>query len=309
VAINGTFTYQWYRNGEALAGATTATLTLPNPGLSDVGFYFVRVSGGTRFRDSVTVALHLNIPLPGEAYIPVQGAAKFFDLPKPLGGSGLVEDKLPGKFRTDGPAGLIGGTVNRGYGQTAATALSIYPGRESTEPLTCLKASPITTWYAIRAETNGTMCVSARSTNLSAIFYTQIAAYSGLGDKWSTLKQITCDDGVLEGRNSRLSFPVTAGTTNFIQVQTTNLGTLNFSYRLVRPLIISDFVYNPAGGGSVTMKISGTSNLTAQVQYSTKVTDANWITLTNLTSLSGTNRYTNNGIGNSTRFYRAINSL
>jgi hypothetical protein len=310
VAINGTFTYQWYRNGEVLAGATAATLTLPNLGVSDVAFYFVRVSGGTRFRDSVTVALHLNLPLPGEGYVPVQGAAKFFDLPKPLGGSGLVQDRPPGKLRNDGPADLIGGTVNRGYGQTAATALSIFPGRESTEPLTCLKASPITTWYALRAETNGTMCVSTRGTTSSPIFYTQIAAYSGLGDKWSTLKQITCDDGVLEGRNSRLSFAVTTGTTNFIQVQTTNLGTLNFTYRLVRPLIVTNFVYNPASGGRVTMRIIGTSNLLAQVQYSAKLNEeANWITVTNFAAVSGIFNYTNNGIGNSTRFYRAINSL
>ncbi len=37
-------TYQWYQNKKAIAGATSATLTIPNAGAANVGDYYVRVT-------------------------------------------------------------------------------------------------------------------------------------------------------------------------------------------------------------------------------------------------------------------------
>ncbi|MBI5772005.1 MAG: immunoglobulin domain-containing protein [Verrucomicrobia bacterium] len=45
-ASGGSLTYQWFRNGQALAGATGATLALTNLQVADVGSYYVRVSNG-----------------------------------------------------------------------------------------------------------------------------------------------------------------------------------------------------------------------------------------------------------------------
>ncbi|MEY3607422.1 MAG: hypothetical protein RLZZ447_210, partial [Verrucomicrobiota bacterium] len=45
----GPFTYQWFKDGAALAGATAAALTLPAAQAADAGTYSVRVSAGTAF--------------------------------------------------------------------------------------------------------------------------------------------------------------------------------------------------------------------------------------------------------------------
>jgi hypothetical protein len=45
----GPFTYQWFKDGVALAGATAATLILPAAGSADAGTYTVRVSAGAAF--------------------------------------------------------------------------------------------------------------------------------------------------------------------------------------------------------------------------------------------------------------------
>ncbi len=45
----GPFTYQWFKDGVALAGATAATLTLTAAQVSDAGTYAVRVSAGAAF--------------------------------------------------------------------------------------------------------------------------------------------------------------------------------------------------------------------------------------------------------------------
>lgn len=42
---SGTLTYQWKKNGVDIAGATSATLTLANPGRTDMGSYSVTVTG------------------------------------------------------------------------------------------------------------------------------------------------------------------------------------------------------------------------------------------------------------------------
>ncbi len=45
----GPFTYQWFKEGAALAGATAAVLTLPAAQAADAGTYTVRVSAGAAF--------------------------------------------------------------------------------------------------------------------------------------------------------------------------------------------------------------------------------------------------------------------
>jgi alpha-tubulin suppressor-like RCC1 family protein len=53
----GPFSYQWYRNGEPIAGATESTLTLTNIGLAELGAYFVAVTNpaGTTLSRTVDV--------------------------------------------------------------------------------------------------------------------------------------------------------------------------------------------------------------------------------------------------------------
>ncbi len=50
-------TYQWYRNGQPIAGATAATYSVTNSGSADVGAYFLRVTNAAGFVDTATVSV------------------------------------------------------------------------------------------------------------------------------------------------------------------------------------------------------------------------------------------------------------
>lgn len=55
----GPLSYQWFKNGVAIAGATSAVLTLPDVGASDVGDYTVRITNHVGARVSAPASLRL----------------------------------------------------------------------------------------------------------------------------------------------------------------------------------------------------------------------------------------------------------
>ena len=142
-------------------------------------------------------------------------------------------------------------------------------------------------------------------------FDTLVAAYVGPGNSYGTLTNVACDNNSgVDGFDSRINFPAVAGKIYFVQVQGVGAasGTAALSYRLVRPLSITNLVYTNGFGGRFTMRVNSTSNLLTRVQYSTNFASTNWITLTNFTPVSGTFNYTNSNVGPSTnRYYRALN--
>lgn len=60
VATGSNLTYQWYLNGAAISGATSADLTISSAQSANAGTYFVRVSSGPTSQDSVAVTLVIN---------------------------------------------------------------------------------------------------------------------------------------------------------------------------------------------------------------------------------------------------------
>jgi hypothetical protein len=64
VAATGTepLSYQWFRNGQALAGFTIAEFSLPHAGPADAGTYFCRVANGFGQADSSNALLTVNAP-------------------------------------------------------------------------------------------------------------------------------------------------------------------------------------------------------------------------------------------------------
>ncbi len=298
LATNGTFTYQWFHNGVPIAGGTNATLTMNNASFNEVGYYFVRILNGTRVRDSELVSLQLEKPEPGQPLTGARGAPKFFDLILQDGGNGQP-------LKGGGPDKLIGGTVNHGY--SGAGNLPCALGRDPGEPFPCAIYGANTSWYAVQADTNGTMYIGTDGSN----FDTLVAAYVGPGNSYSTLTNVACDNNSgIDGFDSRISFPAVAGKIYFVQVQGVGAGsgTAALSYRLVRPLSITNLVYTNGFGGRFTMRVNSTSNLLTRVQYSTNFASTNWITLTNFTPVSGTFNLTNSNVGASTnRYYRALN--
>jgi metal-sulfur cluster biosynthetic enzyme len=56
----GTLTYQWRKNGVAIAGATTASYSIVNAAVGDAGNYDVKVTGACGSDSSVVVVLTVN---------------------------------------------------------------------------------------------------------------------------------------------------------------------------------------------------------------------------------------------------------
>jgi predicted esterase len=67
------FTYQWTRNGVAIAGATGPTLTLENTALADAGDYAVTVTNGVGSATSLAVPLSITPLEPFQSWIQSSG--------------------------------------------------------------------------------------------------------------------------------------------------------------------------------------------------------------------------------------------
>ena len=117
VAASGTgpFTYQWRKDGAALAGATGATLTLATVSAADVGSYSVVVTNATGSTTSAAAALTLPVVAtnPGRlinlSLLTSLGSADdSFTMGTVIGGSGALGTK-PMLVRAAGPAlGALG---------------------------------------------------------------------------------------------------------------------------------------------------------------------------------------------------------
>ena len=60
----GTLTYQWFFGTTAIAGATTATLSLTNAQAANAGSYFVTVANSSNSINSDAATLTVNAPPP-----------------------------------------------------------------------------------------------------------------------------------------------------------------------------------------------------------------------------------------------------
>ncbi len=294
---NGFVSYQWFFNGAPLtnnASATNATLTITNIGDQQVGKYFVRASNQNRSRDSDRVELQLQDPGPVEAFEGLMFVDKLLDLEAQPGGSGTPLKRPDQKF----------GTVHHGYSKSnPGSAVGAY-ARDVGEPNHCGIAGGSTVWFVVQAEATGQLYVNTDGSS----YNTLLAAYIGPGDSYVTLTNVGCDNNSgLDGLDSRMNFPVLTNQYYYIAAGGVGaaFGTLKWKYNLVRPLVITNIAYTNLAGGRVTMQVNNTPGLTAMVQSATNLTSPFWIT--NFTSTNAVFNYTNNNVGTTNRFYRAVN--
>lgn len=59
---DGTLTYQWFKNGAEIAGATSASYTIPSVSSTDLGNYYVTVTNDKGSIDSNVVTLSISVP-------------------------------------------------------------------------------------------------------------------------------------------------------------------------------------------------------------------------------------------------------
>ena len=297
IVTNGTVSYQWFFNGAPLtnnASATNSTLTITNIGDQHVGRYSVRASNQNRSRDSDRVELQLQDPGPVEAFEGLMFVDKLLDLEAQPGGSGAPLKRPDQKF----------GTVHHGYSKSnPGSAVGAY-ARDVGEPNHCGIAGGSTVWFVVQAEATGQLYVNTDGSS----YNTLLAAYIGPGDSYVTLTNVGCDNNSgLDGLDSRMNFSVLTNQYYYIAAGGVGaaFGTLKWKYNLVRPLVITNIAYTNISGGRVTMKINNTPGLTAMVQSTINLASPSWIT--NFTSTNAVFNYTNNNVGTTNHFYRAVN--
>jgi hypothetical protein len=294
--------YLWFFNGTAIA-TTGASLTISNVSPVNVGTYYVKVFSGGRVRESRRATLQLFIPSPGGTLQDARGTAKFFELPDIMNAAGFPPNLAAPGAKASRPK--LGGSTAHGYSgsQVFSTAGA---GKEPGEPNHCGYAGGNSYWYAVQAETNGTMFMNTDGST----FDTVLAVYIGPGDSFVTLTNVACDNNSgLDGLDSSVSFPATKDTIYWIAVDGIGgaSGTVRLRYQLIRPLTMTNWLFSSSNNnGRLVFRVNSTPNVVTSIETTTNL--ANWSGLITNSNASGIITYTNtNSLTASNRLFRAVN--
>jgi alpha-tubulin suppressor-like RCC1 family protein len=146
---SGSLSYQWWKDGSILAGATSANLTLPSISGSDEGAYFVRVTNSHGSMDSAAVPLSLNKITQSMVSFPAIPDFTYGSPPFDL--SAAASSGLPTVFTVvSGPATVLDRTVSI-TGAGTVTIRATQPGNDlylpsfgSIERLFFVNRAPLT---------------------------------------------------------------------------------------------------------------------------------------------------------------------
>ena len=117
-AVSGA-SYQWLRNGTAIAGQTNSTLTFENAQISDAGYYSCNIANGAAI--ALTVSASLEIYTINPDFLVVVYAAPIV--------SGGSQGTCPGPYT--GYVNYIK-TAAQGWGWTPSTNTTIYTASDNT---------------------------------------------------------------------------------------------------------------------------------------------------------------------------------
>jgi alpha-tubulin suppressor-like RCC1 family protein len=197
VAEGEGLSYRWSFNGEEVAGENNSTLTLTNVGLTEVGFYTVRVTNGEgRWVESLAAGLEI-----GSAPGPVS-QDKLEDWFTPAnGGAGLGR---PGSQRLTSGGGFISvaaGTINyRLLSNTNGTT-------QAGEPNHCGTIGQASRWLVLVPQSGGTLLVDTVGSGVR----TALAVYRSGSLAGLATNVVACDvGGGLDGWSSRVRFEAEA---------------------------------------------------------------------------------------------------
>lgn len=282
-ATGADLSYQWFRNGAAVPGATTSVLLLPAVDVPQVGVYSVRVASGGRSVMSKAASLQLFIPGEGEAFQEVRAEDKLTDLLRSILGILLPLDSQSatttstkttsyktGKNSTkpEAPDDRVGAlSTARGY--TGTHVFSTYGSvSQPGEPHHCESPGGASQWVGYEAPENGVLVLDTDGSNFDTI----LGVYTGSGSDFSSLQPVACDDNSgRDGVTSRVVFDVRVGTTYFIAVDGVNgqSGTVILNYNLMIPPGITFQPGNQiiAAGAEVQLVAGVTGRPVPQVQW------------------------------------------
>jgi hypothetical protein len=209
-------TYQWYLEGQALAGATIAELTIPAMALANVGNYFVAVTNPETFAGVISLPARLQLIVAGAGQqgnpANVSAQDKFLtatDLTPP-------DPNIP---RDPPPASGYTGTQT--FSTSGATS-------DPSEPNHCGYPACGSYWFSYAAPASGMLTIDTKGTSFNAV----LAVYTGPGTSFSSLVPVACSANHGAAGES-VSFQATAGTTYWVVIEgvncATGIATINYA--------------------------------------------------------------------------------
>ncbi len=225
-------TYQWFHDGNLVAGATNPALILSRVAVSDVGTYTVLVKAADALNpnSSATVEsdgaeLQLNLTATGDEGPDIFVQNKFGFLN--LGGN------RPVALHREIPAQSIA----RGFtgGNVFSTKSAI---KEPGEPNHCGVVGGASAWLLYEPVTNGVARISTEGSDFDTI----LAVYTGPGTDFKSLVLQGCDnDSGSDGKSSVVVFPATVGTQYFVVVDGVRgaKGNVQLKHDLAAPPVIT----------------------------------------------------------------------
>ena len=249
--------YQWFQNGNALAGASASALVVPNVNPSKVGTYVVRLrSDQAIIRDTFSKGATLQINITGGGSDPNVAAQRKFREAIDSG----TGPATPALGRGDGirPSAAPAG------GFTGTQIFNTYAApKEPGEPNHCGEPGGASYWFSNLAPASGTLSVNTVGTGFNNV----LAIYTGPGDSFSNLVNIARSSTNSGPGAEAVTFFTTSTQTNYIVVDgvggTSGIVTLNYS--LASPPIIitqpQSQTVSPGSNVTLTVVATGTPNL------------------------------------------------
>lgn len=294
---NDAATYQWYRDGDAIPGATVDEWSLDKTGEGDVGTYSVRI--GLNGRTIETAPVSLELVAAGQSLAGGRSHNKLRDAalaPPALRLPIVISETLALKGRAKSVPSVV-----RGY--TGTQIFSTHRStREPGEPNHCGVVGGSSKWIAFSPETNGVIYMNTDGSSYDTI----LAVYTGTGESYVLLKEVACDNNSgLDGRDSALSFVAERGTNYFVVVDGANgvSGTVKLNYGLLLPARLTVIGLN--AGGYENLRVTGSAGMKFRIECSSAF--GPWSPLFTTNSASATFDFTNPSLNDGApRFYRAL---
>jgi hypothetical protein len=297
--------YQWYFEGTAIPGATSNTLTITNVGTVSVGTYFIRISTLWQSAQSDDASLQVNLTgVETENVLAFDKLADMLNSNDPL----VIGNAVPSAAIT-----VVGkgGDNNNGGSIEASTVVSSFTGTQvfnttgsGTDPteVICGVIGGASEWLSFVPQASGVLFLNTDGSSYDTV----MAVFRRSPTNSAVLELLACDNNSgTNGKTSSLTVPVTAGVTNYIDVDGVSgaSGVLQLNYSLATTAIIK--LLPPTAQGNQHLLVSGRTNFHFAIQASSNTVD--WTSLVTTNAPSGVFDYIDVKSTNfSGRSYRAL---